>query len=75
MNQKIWILQIFSNFSQFLHIIWLFYPKIENFEDFQLSIIAYNLCNVVNCQYTISYTNASQNMDSTNIFQFFANFK
>ena len=75
MYQKIWILQIFSNFSQFLHRIWLFYPKIDNFEDFQLGIIAYNFSNIVNCQWTKSYTNALQNMDSTNIFQFFASFK
>ena len=40
----------------------------------QLGIIGYNFCNDMNCQCTKSYTNASENMDSTNIFQFLAIF-
>ena len=75
MQKKIWNIQIFSNFSKFLHRIWLLYPKLANFEDIQLGIIAYNFGNVVNCQYSKSYTNASENMDSTNICQFFTIFK
>ena len=49
---QIAILQIFPNFSQVLHRIRLFYPEIENFEDFQLGIIPHNFGNVMNCQCT-----------------------
>ena len=41
MHHKIWILQIFSSFSQVLDKIWLFYPKIANFGLTQTGIIAF----------------------------------
>ena len=50
--QQIWILQIFSNFSRFLHIIFtIFPPKNQNFEPIQLDIIVYIVSKAMNYNY------------------------
>ena len=64
------IFQFLTIFSQNSTVL----PKIANYEHIQLSTIGYNFCNAMNCQSTKSYTNVSENMDSTNIFLFLANF-
>ena len=46
---------------------------IPDFEDVSLGVIAYNFGHVMNCHCTKSYTNTSENMDSTTIFQLLGN--
>ena len=49
--QPIWILQIFSNFSRFLHIIFIFFPKKSNFGPIQLDTIAGIVSKTMNYNY------------------------
>ena len=50
--QQIWILQIFSNFSRFLHRIFTISPpKKSNFGPIQLDIIAYIVSKAMNYNY------------------------
>ena len=46
---------------------------IANFEDVSLGVVAHNFGHVMNSYCTKSYTNTSENMDSTTIFQSFGN--
>ena len=72
---KVWILQIYSNFSRLLHIILLFHPKTANFEINQLVIIADIFIKVMNYHCAKFNTNASSNMDTIKLFQFLAMFE
>ena len=49
--QQIWMLQIFSNFSPFLHRIFTIFPEKSNFGPVQLGITAYIVSKAMNYNY------------------------
>ena len=71
MHQEIWILQIFTNSSQFLHRIWLFPQKTSNVGSILLCIVANIFITLWTTTVPKSYANALQIM-ILQIFSFFS---